>query len=58
MGGESPDNDTLTAYICFVNFGWEPSKYDALPPREKALVRAFVLKLSKANESLNQKMGR
>lgn len=33
----------LVAYYCFVNLSWPPGKYDALPPREKALVRAFSL---------------
>lgn len=34
----------LIAYYCFVNLNWPPDKYDALPAREKALVRAFALR--------------
>ena len=36
--------DVLTAYYCFDNLGWSPGQYDALPEREKALVRAFALR--------------
>lgn len=38
------DVDTLTAYYCFVNLGWAPSKYDSLPSGEKRLVSAFALR--------------
>jgi len=31
------------AFYCFDNLGWTPGKYDALPEREKALVRQFAL---------------
>ena len=36
--------ETLVAYYCFVNLGWPPSRYDALPTREKRLVAEFALK--------------
>ena len=36
--------ETLAAYYCFVNLGWPPSQYDALPTREKLLVTQFALK--------------
>lgn len=38
------DVDTLTAYYCFVNLGWPPSKYDSLPFGEKQLVSAFAMR--------------
>lgn len=45
------DLDSLTTfttdigevYYCFVNLGWTPGRYDALPEREKALVRQFAI---------------
>lgn len=40
MNGD--DADTWLAYYCFVNRGWAPSQYDALPYREKVLVAEFV----------------
>lgn len=36
--------ETLAAYYCFTNLGWPPSRFDALPRREKILVSLFVLK--------------
>ena len=39
-----PDTEMLVAYYCFVNPGWAPSRYDALPSREKQLVTEFALK--------------
>lgn len=39
---EEADPEVLTAYYCFVNLGWPPSRYEALPLRERALIRAFV----------------
>ena len=39
------DIDVLVAYYCFDNLSWPPGKYDALPVREKALVRAFLFPL-------------
>lgn len=32
------------AYYCFVNLGWPPSQYEALPYRERLLVAAMVRK--------------
>lgn len=32
------------AYYCFVNLGWPPSKYAALPYRERVLVAEMVKK--------------
>lgn len=34
----------MVAYYCFVNLGWPPSKYEALPYRERLLVAAMVCK--------------
>ena len=34
----------MNAYYCFVNFGWPPSKYEALPLREKVLISQFIHK--------------
>lgn len=36
--------EMLAAYYCFVNLGWPPSKFDALPYRERRLVQLFVLR--------------
>ena len=44
MGGVSPDGETLAAYYCFVNLGWPPSKYEALPYRERVLIAQFIHK--------------
>lgn len=44
IAGDLWDIDVLTAYYCFDNLGWSPGQYDALPEREKALVRAFALR--------------
>lgn len=34
--------ETMVAYYCFVNLGWPPSKYAALPYRERLLIAEFV----------------
>ena len=34
----------MAAYYCFVNHGWPPSKYSALPYRERALIAEFIHK--------------
>lgn len=39
MGG---DPETAVAYYCLINWGWPPSKYAALPLRERLLVAEFV----------------
>lgn len=44
MDGAGWDTEMLVAYYCFVNLGWAPSRYDALPSREKRLVTEFALK--------------
>lgn len=44
MDGAGWDTEMLVAYYCFVNLGWAPSRYDALPSREKQLVTEFALK--------------
>lgn len=44
MDGAGWDTEMLVAYSCFVNLGWAPSRYDALPSREKRLVTEFALK--------------
>ena len=38
MDGAGWDTEMLVSYYCFVNLGWAPSRYDALPSREKQLV--------------------
>ena len=43
------------AYYCFVNLGWPPSQYDALPPREKLLVAEFAMKSMRDNQKAAQK---
>lgn len=40
----------MTAFYCFDNLGWPPGKYNALPEREKALVRAFAQHVMKKRE--------
>ena len=32
----------MVAYYCFVNLGWPPSKYAALPYRARLLIAEFV----------------
>lgn len=32
----------MVAYYCFINLGWPPSKYAALPYRERLLIAEFV----------------
>ena len=44
MDGASPDPETMAAYYCFVNLGWPPSQYAALPYRERFLIAAFIKK--------------
>ena len=44
MSGDDPDADTMVAYYCFINLGWEPSKYAAMPYRERLLISKFVEK--------------
>lgn len=46
----------LVAYYCFDNLGWSPGKYDSLPAREKALVRAFALRSMKKRREETQRM--
>ena len=41
---EWEDPETMAAYYCFVNFGWPPSKYEALPLRERVLLSQFIHK--------------
>lgn len=40
MNGGDPE--TVSAYYCFVNLGWPPSKYASLPYRERVLVSEFI----------------
>ena len=40
----------MVAYYCFVNLGWPPSKYAALPYRERVLIAQFVMKETKSRE--------
>lgn len=40
----------MVAYYCFVNLGWPPSKYAALPYRERLLVAEFVDREIKARK--------
>lgn len=42
------DPETWIAYYCFVNLGWEPSKYEKLPLRERVLIAEFVRREIKA----------
>lgn len=44
------------AYYCFVNLGWGPGQYDALPRREKALVRVFALRSMEENKQLQDSL--
>lgn len=50
------DIDVLVAYYCFDNLSWPPGKYDALPVREKALVRAFALRSMEKRREETQRM--
>lgn len=40
----------MVAYYCFVNLGWPPSKYAALPYRERLLISEFVDREIKARK--------
>lgn len=44
------DPDTMSAYYCFVNFGWPPSKYSNLPYRERCLIAEFIRKEIKSRD--------
>ena len=44
------------AYYCFVNLGWTPGQYDALPLREKSLVRVFALRSMEENKRLQDSL--
>lgn len=48
--------ETLTAYYCFVNLGWPPSKFDNLPSREKMMVIAFAFRDMKARKKEQEKL--
>lgn len=48
--------ETLTAYYCFVNLGWPPSKFDELPHQEKLMVTAFALRDMKARKAEMDRM--
>lgn len=47
---EGGDPETMIAYYCFVNLGWPPSKYAALPYRERLLIAEFVDREIKARK--------
>ena len=47
---EEPDLDTVTAQYCFNNHGWAPSKFAALPFRERLLIAEFMLREIKSRE--------
>ena len=40
--------EMLAAYYCFVNLGWPPSQYEALPYRERCLIVQFIQKEMKS----------
>lgn len=46
----------MVAYYCFVNLGWPPSKYNNLPPEEKALVMVFALRSMDEAKKLKDEM--
>ena len=45
----------MIAYYCFVNLGWPPSKYTALPYRERVLIAEFVAKEVNERKKAEQK---
>lgn len=55
MEGDSPDPETQAAYYCFVNLGWPPSKYEALPYRERFLISRFIQREIRAREKAQGK---
>lgn len=57
MDGPSPDADTQIAYYCFENWGWPPSKYLALPTRERALVAEFCRRSAQSRRKLQMEGG-
>ena len=48
----------MTAYYCFVNLGWPPSKYAGLPLRERLLVTEFALKDMQSRKRAQDSAGR
>ena len=46
----------MTAYYCFVNLGWPPSRYYELPYGERLLVTAFALRDMKARKEEQDRM--
>ena len=58
MDGAGWDTEMLVAYYCFVNLGWAPSRYDALPSREKRLVTEFALKSMRAQKEAQDRASR
>nr|DAG69947.1 MAG TPA: hypothetical protein [Caudoviricetes sp.] len=57
MEGPAPDADTQIAYYCFENWGWPPSKYLALPVRERILVAEFCRRSAQNQMKLKAKAG-
>ena len=55
---DGDDEDTMTAYYCFVNFGWPPQQYEALPLRERVLVKLFVVEDLKHRKKIAESSGR
>ena len=45
----------MAAYYCFVNHGWPPSKYEALPYRERVLVSVMIEKEMRSRKNIEKR---
>lgn len=48
------DPEFLSAYYCFVNFGWPPSEYLKLSYRERILIFEFIMRDLKTRDKINK----
>lgn len=47
---DAADWETMAAFYCFVNLGWTPSQFLALPFREKLVIVEFIRRDSEARK--------
>ena len=50
--------EVQVARACLLRFHWPPSKFAALPPREKALIAAILFDDSKKEKARQDKLRR
>ncbi len=51
---DETDPEFISAYYCFINFGWSPSQYLELSYRERVLIFLFIMKDLKTRDKLNK----